>query len=791
MWNQKMKSQSSKNKSETFLSMKEYVNKKNDRNDCIYIFYIFFIISSLNITAQTTPMPTSPSGSNSLAFNSSTEEYYFQFDSEIIYRYSIADGGYSYNSGATLNAVQARGNDGNWFNPSNVGGICANFSTQSGIVEKAPWDIGITYKRISFLTSKDTVIAQWRMKSTDGLIKDSLDYIYKFHISGRTLVIRIKLCNDSTKATRFDLDRCENATKARVIRVPYLTLFNLLYSNNCYTSLFFDWETTNASELNPKTPNEYDVKLDGVTISTTSKRFSQTAKYNPKTDGQRNSLDETIYLTTSPDINHVFPNLVVPAILPQYKTLSASKTVLSYGPPYTWLLTPPECSNYLISSLPAEYRQYAVQDAKYGRNYKLLNLLNRMGIQGLAVIIKNYQRLAFDNGYPKVLPANTFEDCKYICPNENSDNNLQLISLRDSIINNFNYLFALHENYIDAYDPEKTGSGFLMKDCALDSDKLYRRNWKNICGDTSYVISPGKAVDYLTQSATEIKNTIHPNWSYLDVHSALNAPDVIDYDAGKTGAGLFRYVVQQYRSLANILRDLYHGPVEGEGGSNHSFMYVGYFDDMEARLHTADYNVFGYNAPLFVDFDLYKMHSKSAFHGVGHISNFFAPSPGRNSERYSVNRDSILIYIASEFAYGHSGFISKSNVIDQTIYQALLEYKHVYPVQKDYANAMPVSILYGDEQVDASTYIKNHPGYADINSPDFMSKVKVTYDNGIIVCVNRNPSQNWNVILGQSGNWFSYHAIINDNDSLGAGQTGFNSFTLPPRNGWAVYDPLQ
>jgi hypothetical protein len=759
----------------------------------IYFILLFvFILCYWNVTAQPSPIPTSSSGTNALVFNAGTNEYFFQFNSEVIYKYRITDGSNFYNSGATLNAVQAKGNDGYWFYPSNVGGICADFLTQSGIVEKAPWDGGITYKRISLSTSNDTVITQWRMISTDGTVKDSLDYFYKINISGRTLVIKVQACYNSTKATGFELDRCENATNARVIRVPYLTLFNLLYSNNGYTSLFFDWETTNASMLNPNTPGEYDVKLDGVTISTTSKRFSQVAKYNPKTNGQRNSLQETLYLTTATNINNVLPNLVINPIPPQYKTLAASKTILSYGPPYTWLNTPSLCSNYTISSLPTEYQRYAVEDAKYYANYKLLNLLHRMDIHGLAVIIKNYQRLAFDNGYPKVLPANTFPDCEnLLCPPKNGDNNVQLKVLRDTIVTKLNYLLALHENYIDAYDSIKTSSGFSLKDCALGSNKVPRRNWRNACGDTSYVISPGRAAYYMTKYSAGINSAIHPTWSYLDVHSAINAPDVIDYDAGKTGAGLFRYVVQQYRLLPEILRRIYHGPVQGEGGCNHSFMYVGYFDDLEMRLHTADYNVYGYITPLFIDFDLYKMHSKSALHGVGHISSFFAPAPGDDSKRFAVAKDSVLIYLATELAYGHSGLITKSNIIDHTIYQALLEYKHVYPVQQDYANAMPVSILYGDEQVDASTYIKNHPGYADIKSPDFMSKVKVTYNNGIIVCVNRNPFQTWDVSLGVAGKWFSYHAIINEKDSLGVGQTGFNSFTLPARNGWAVYDPLQ
>ena len=139
----------------------------------------------------------------------------------------------------------------------------------------------------------------------------SFIYNYTLKISGRTLIIKIDGTEDKNCAG-FDLDRCENAFNPIVLRVPYLTLFNLLYSNNLYTSMFFDWETTNASSLNPKTPDTYDIIINGIT-SSTSKRFTQVALYNPLSNGKRNQLSETIYLTTSLSIDKVLPNIVMPS----------------------------------------------------------------------------------------------------------------------------------------------------------------------------------------------------------------------------------------------------------------------------------------------------------------------------------------------------------------------------------------------------------------------------------------------------------------------------------------------
>jgi len=48
----------------------------------LYILLIASGLSNWNVKAQSSPRPTSPPGTNSLVFNSSSDEYYFQFNSE-------------------------------------------------------------------------------------------------------------------------------------------------------------------------------------------------------------------------------------------------------------------------------------------------------------------------------------------------------------------------------------------------------------------------------------------------------------------------------------------------------------------------------------------------------------------------------------------------------------------------------------------------------------------------------------------------------------------------------------
>jgi hypothetical protein len=161
-------------------------------------------------------------------------------------------------------------------------------------------------------------------------------------------------------------------------------------------------------------------------------------------------------------------------------------------------------------------------------------------------------------------------------------------------------------------------------------------------------------------------------------------------------------------------------------------------------------------------------------------------------DKSTMTSNEIQIYIATELAYGHAGLIDKSDIFDHTLEQAVLEYKHVLPMQLAYKNANPVSILYAygnsESTLTASDYIAAHPNYWDINHADFMGRVKVTYNNGVVVCVNRSNST-WAVNgIGTAGGWFTRN--IDGVSSPIAGASNTTSFTLKAGCGWVCYNPF-
>ena len=261
---------------------------KNRIFNKISILFIVVLACYTSI-AQTTCQPTIVSGVDSV--HNVSNNYYFYLGSTLLYSFTATNDG-------TLHQLQEYESSGLSFLPSNYAGPYVYLS--GGL--RYPWDSGVTYTLLRHSKLNTTTAVFWYSMNYNG---DSFIYGYTFSISGRTLIIKVEdTSGQISKGAGFILDRCENTYSPRVVRVPYLTLFNILHANNhLYTSMFFDWEKTNASALSPHDPALY-------VYSNTSVRFSLDAIYYPKTNGQRNPLCETIYLTSSTNLCDVLPNIV-------------------------------------------------------------------------------------------------------------------------------------------------------------------------------------------------------------------------------------------------------------------------------------------------------------------------------------------------------------------------------------------------------------------------------------------------------------------------------------------------
>jgi len=731
--------------------LRPFVDRKNL---CILLLLPLILSHAPNLKCQLLSVqPTPVTGSNFVVYQN--EKYKFFHNDTLRYEYSILPG--STQNGGTFNVLRVYADNQTSFLPSNYGGIRAVLNGE----EIAPWHSGVSFQCLNHeVLPDDTVIAYWQMNYAGDRIK----YKYKFKIEGRTLIIRVEIDDlFSDKAISLELDRSEEGQNPVAIAVPYLSFFHILFSNDIFTSFFSDWEKSNASQI---------IALDGshYSYNSNSVRFAQVIKYNRKTNNSRNRMIETLYLTTSSNIEDVFPN--IPNPVSPYKEISANQIVWDYRRPFARLIR------------------------KSGVSWNYLDRLWNAGITNLWLQIHDWQgyhgntwyglKSGYDDGLPCVLPSNTIDE------KGSEYGGKPVLDSIISVANKYGYRVGLHQNYVDFYTNANCSPyGYKESDVAVDSDgqkiKTHYHRYSDNTGIQSYLLKPSLAFRYAAYWSNLIQEQYPElNGCYLDVHSGIGpAANYVDYDFSVLNAGMYRETIDNYRGLYSILRRNHIGPVQGEGGNE--CLFLGYVDDVEARIRTPKQVQPGYDFPLFVNFDMLKLRPKTMVHGVG----WYPLWKGINNPRATYGE--VLSYIATELAYGHGAYLCDEFDVDvkevDFIQHAKLKFKHVYSVQKDYADALPVAILYNDHDAlkTASEYIRDHPvSFDDITSDNFMGQVKIIYDNGMVVCVNRHPYREWAVSVGEPGGWFNYHTI----NSLDTGVRSNTTFTLPARNGWVVYKPF-
>ena len=402
--------------------------------------------------------------------------------------------------------------------------------------------------------------------------------------------------------------------------------------------------------------------------SNASTFYGNETVYASKTDGTANPLHDVIKLAVSNNIVDVLPYI-----------------------------------NNAASPFMAELAGRLVIDIRSGGMFNTIaqqiSTLGDYGITHCVDLVHMWQYMGYDNGLPMHLHAG--DDRGGPAAMEEVSAASQASSC----------LFGLHENYTDYYPnyPSYTSASTM-----LNSDSSQGLGWYNsTTGIQAFLTKPNLFV----KSASTQSPLIHANYGttamFLDVNSAIPPWYRSDKDASAPRAGTFAAYRDNMSLLWAYERKVNAGPVFGEG-KDHWF-WSGDLDGVEAQFGAESTPIVdGTKAPLFVDFDLLRIHPLQVNYGMGYYNRWLTPAGDITSTA------SLDAYRMQEIIFGHAAYLT--DPLWSSVPRAMLEMNLVTPVAARYALQTPTKISYqvGGAWGDASAAAK---------AGDF-SVAQVNYPNG-------------------------------------------------------------
>lgn len=401
------------------------------------------------------------------------------------------------------------------------------------------------------------------------------------------------------------------------------------------------------------------------------------AVYLPRSDGTRNSARERLILPVSPRIEAVLPRAA--ATRSRYYDQMAGRVVIDIVETETF----------------AEIRR------------KLLALRDA-GMADCVVIVHVWQRMGYDNGLPSVLPANAFLGGE------------EALKEIGDIVRSASCDFALHQNYVDYYP---NALDFDIALAALDGAGKPAKSWFNeAVGIGSYLTKARAMLTLARDNAPEIKRRLGTTASFLDVNSGMAPWEKVDMDARERDGGAFSGFGREVRGLFAFMQDAERGPILGEGKDH--FYWTGAVDGVEAEMRVGYRGDDVRKAPLWVDFDLLRMHPFQHNFGMGFYNRY---APAMNAARDPmVDENTRDIYRSQQLAFAHLPYRSGSLWGDVRLY--VQEAALAGPVARAYGDTPVRDIRYraGDRWVPIEVAL---PAGAD-------RTVRVRYANGLVVTAN-------------------------------------------------------
>jgi len=341
---------------------------------------------------------------------------------------------------------------------------------------------------------------------------------YELRLWQKSLVLDVKC--DGGEAAALSFGSVTGVSSPKLITVPYLTYGGtnprvLMWgdaASPAFTSVWFDWYRTNASE--PYFVKEPKISADGAQIN-------GGLRYTANTDGRRNPMYERVFVTVSPVYEETLPSIANPPSLRQPEGKSVVWTV-------------------------AEELETFQSDNQ--RSHKIRSF-------GLDKIMQHSHETTWrDEGESFTLRLRP-------APQKGGEAGLKWYVAAQ---NSLGWLQGVYTNYTDFAPTNMNWSpDWVQREPAGE----WRRAWMRCYG-----LKPAKAVEFDQYHAQRIKESFGVKMSYTDVHTAVAPWDYTDFDARVPGAGTMAATFYAYGQL--LLNDQrVYGPTQSEG--TYQWLYAG------------------------------------------------------------------------------------------------------------------------------------------------------------------------------------------------------------------------
>lgn len=424
-----------------------------------------------------------------------------------------------------------------------------------------------------------------------------------------------------------------------------------------------------------------------------------TAFYRANSAGVVQAIQETIFLTLSRDPLAVLPRLPQPAS--PHRALLDTRLFLDL-----W------------------------SEARYSDDRARVEELARYGLRDICLVIQNWRHFGSDRRLPSHYPAN---------PERGSNEEFRRLveTARDQ-----GWLVAIAEEYAaisqdSAYwDPHAV---------AHHADGSFRPGIRQ-----QWAIAADEMLGFARLEALQIRRNYGPNAAFLGANVAWHPEEMlhqVDLDAQNALSQTIDDAVGRAKQLAQFARSVYEGPVLGQGGEGpgrFDTYYAGYVDGVERRIEG------GQAAPVIPDYELREVKPRMANYGMGLYGRFFPLRSGHATiDPNEVNWD---CYRATQIAYGHAGFLSTGSLpVDPQVKwtpcgrldQAFTEYFMLRALQEQYLTAPVREVAYwtADGWLDLGQALMHR---LDLTN----AQLRIEYENGLTVWVNRHPRAEWSVRAG-------------------------------------------